>query len=488
MKLLIAILVLLLLLTACGSPSPTAFVPTNTLAVTIAPPTDEPTKEPTEPQIDPTLLPTGVVPTATTEGVIATEVASPEPSPTIERFGVQAISAGLHLQGVTLVDTSGARFVINGVNMELFRDNGCAWITDYGWQKRAAIAAKMASLHINMVRLNYTTAWLSQSGNVKKFVDVIQALAAQGIYTNWATHEFTGGALTNVANSYPTVGAILDEVRLRGLENWVIAGNQNEPGPNVTAAQWIAANKKSLDYLRTTKQFKGVVAFDGTGWATALDIPSFQAVMDYDAQLLGGTSNVLFGQHWYENIGTNAPFAGFAAANQVPLYIGEIGQANGGADVPSYVTAVLGRFFSSGMENGHNGVEIWIWSWCDTNSATINWDDNHVTDQLTLTEFGTLAKTNLWDKLPAAQVNTPIPPSPTVIAATRTRTPVPPSPTATRSPVPTNTPTPTKTATSAISATPSPTPTNTPTPQPEQWHVTGRVGDLIVDLTFERVR
>ncbi len=253
----------------------------------------------------------------------------------------------------------------------MYRDSGCSYVSNDQYASRTVIAAKMKSLGVNAVRMNYSQSYLSQADNLNKFMDVMQTLAAQSIYSMPSDHTYTGSALTNHRNAYPLMRSIVEQARTRGIEDLLILNPYNEPGPGPWA-DWVAANKDTLDFIRKDLKFTGVVVLDGVSWAAAFDAPSFQTLMGYDATLLGGKHNLVFSNHWYPNIDLANPKAANAASNTIPVVIGELGQENPGASSlnPGYVTAVVGDVISNGITRGHNGAFAWIWNWCDTNSMT----------------------------------------------------------------------------------------------------------------------
>ncbi|MBX3081730.1 MAG: cellulase family glycosylhydrolase [Anaerolineae bacterium] len=416
----------------------------------------------------------------------------------------QAAAPGLRVEGVSLVDTAGQRFVIAGVNMEMYRDydGGCGWVTDGTYAIRGVMADKVKALGVNAVRLNYSYRFLNQSGNLTRFLDMAQELTARGIYVMPSDHTYTGGGLENASASYLTMTKIIEGMRARGLESYLIMNPWNEPGPDISVAAWVQAQKNVLIHLRTTMSFSGVIVLDGIGWSTMLDVATFQQVMDFDAYLRGGKPNLLFSNHLYPNI-KQLPAQIWTAARQVPLVIGELGQENPGASPldPAYVRNVIAGFLSTGLPNGHNGPFAWIFAWCDSNTMLQDWTDPSVpySARSPLTSHGTLWRDSYYSKLPsqppvATTAPTVIVEQPT-ITATSTPTRTAPLPTNTRRPTRTRTLTPTSPPVTIVTNTPEPslTPlvTGAPTRTPsglEAWHVLGKIGGWDVDFWIERVR
>lgn len=283
---------------------------------------------------------------------------------------------GLHVSGVNIVDSNGQRFVFAGMNIEMYRDynNGCGYATDGFWDARSVMAQKIHDLGVNAVRMNYSRATLEVTGRLSKFLDVCVEFASRGIYVMVSDHTYTGGSLSSASGSHAMMKSIYDGMIARGYGDYLIINPWNEPGPSVTNSQLITACQNALTYLRGTANFDGIVVFDGSGWATLLDVPTFNSIKTFDASLRGGTPNVAFSHHLYPNI-TSLPSQIWANSNQIPLLIGELGQENPGASglVPSYVTGVIGGFYSTGRANGHNGLFAWIANWCDTNKLYEDW-------------------------------------------------------------------------------------------------------------------
>jgi hypothetical protein len=289
-----------------------------------------------------------------------------------------------------------------------------------------------------------------------------QELTARGMYIMPSDHTYTGDVLTNASASYPMMKSIIDGMRARGLENYLIMNPWNEPGPDISVSAWVQAQKDVLTYLRKTATFNGIVVMDGSGWATLLDINAFQQVMAHDASLRGGTANVAFSTHLYPNI-TSLPNQLWTAAKQVPLLIGELGQENPGASPldPQYVKNTINGFFNTGMNNGHNGLFAWIFAWCDSNNMLDDWTDPSVPYSASspLTTFGKLWQTEYFARMP--KTTTPVPTS-IVQQPTKTNTAIPATATKTATPRP---------ATNTVQPPPgvtvvAPTKTNTQIPPP----------------------
>lgn len=340
---------------------------------------------------------------------------SPTPLPT-----TQASKSSLRTSGNLIVYPNGKRFMARGVNLELFRDNGCSHITDRGIMNKTQIVSKMKEIGINAVRINYnaTPDWLngndgfpSASGyehkaNYANFEDYMKLLTMNGIYVMPSDHSYTGKNLTGMeTKSFPYFRKFIESARRDGYEHMLIMNPYNEPYDNETTAKyeaWQTANRATLDFLRKTMGFKGLVVLDLPAWAassqeafdssvyppkTKSNVPQMQAMIAYDAQLLGGTGNVAFSNHFYPNIGTDSPNKAIESAKTVPLVIGELGPWWHGGYDPSYNTSIIALIRDKGIPNGHNGIFPWMWNWCDGNSLTVNTmvkDDN-----FTINELGT---------------------------------------------------------------------------------------------------
>lgn len=393
------------------------------------------------------------------------------------------LPAGLHVQGVTLVNAAGERFVISGINLETWRDRGCSWVTEGTYPERALFARTFQAMGINAVRFNYSYAWLNEAGNLDKFMEIAQEMVNHGMYVMPSDHTYTGKSLVNSSGAFPLFQKIVDAFRARGIEEWLILNIFNEPGgdPPIAWGAWVTAQKNALTFLRNTAGFNGVVVLDTRTWALDFDAASFDTVLAHDATLRGGTANIVLSQHYYPTNGMAPVDKAFAASDKYPFTSGEIGQYNASPVDPQYVRDVISKWFNVARGKGHNGLFAWIAQWCDSGKLFYDWQgDASVAyrDPLVLSEYGKLWKTEYYDKLKGV-----VPPPATIIVGQPTYTP-----TARSTALPTNTRTPTRTPTPVASPTITPTSTITPTPQLEQWRVTGKVGDLIIDLTFERVR
>lgn len=364
---------------------------------------------------------------------------------------------GLHVSGVTLQDAAGNRFVISGINLETWRDKGCSWVTEGEYPARAIIANKLQSIGVNAVRMNYSYAWLNETGNLDKFMDIAQELVNRGMYVMPSDHTYTGKSLVNSAAVYPMFQKIIEAARARGIEQWVIMNPFNEPGgdPPIAWSAWLAAQKNALTFLRSTVGFQGVVILDTRTWALDYDAASFDTVLAWDAGLRGGVANVVFSQHYYPTNGMSPVDNAFANSGKYPFISGEVGQYNASPIDPQYVRDVIAKWFNVAKDKGHNGLFAWIGMWCDDGKMFDDWTNPSVaySDPLVLTSYGQIWATNYFSKF--AQVP---PPQPTIIVQQPTATPT------RTAPLPTNTPrqrTPTRTATDVpvviITNTPVPT-------------------------------
>ncbi len=375
----------------------------------------------------------------------------------------QTADPQLRVQNVTLMTASGSRFIVEGVNVEFYRDNGCSYVTQNTWTQRNEMIAKMKQLGINAVRINYNASWLGQGNNFGQFSELMALFAQHGIYVMPSDHSYTGKALVSYATtSFPLFKKTVEHARVNGYEKYLIMNPYNEPygeDENTnTWPNWISANKETLNYLRNDLAFKGVVVLDTRSWAAAFDIASQKQVQTHDASLMGGVPNVVFSNHWYPNIGLSNVDNTTKGASSVPVLIGELGQYNATPDTPQYVRDVFARVIATGIPNGHNGVFPWMWNWCDSNNMTAAWDD-----LVNLSTYGQLIVDHYYSKVSSVSV----PPAPTS-APSSSATPTPSRVVPTATSTSAATPTPTRTPTKTVTATPKPTAVPSPKPNPTQ--------------------
>jgi hypothetical protein len=332
-------------------------------------------------------------------------------------FVPQALA--LTVSGTTL-NQNGSRFIVEGANLEFYRDSGCSFITTGQWAVRTQIIAKMKSLGINAIRFNYEASWLGQSStNLTQFLDFMQLAAQNGMFVMPSDHSFTGLDLVGYnTTSFPLFQSIITGVRSRGFENYLIMNPYNEPYGNTPGNNWdnwLIANKATLDYLRTTLNFKGIIVLDTRSWASSFDANYEGQAKTYDATLLGGTANVVFSNHWYPNHDyTTRVKPTFDAATTLPELIGELGQINPGVTnvVASYPISILDNVVSYALPRGHNGVFCWMWNWCDENSMTNG-------DYVTLNTYGQIYPTHYYN-LVNGTTSSPLPtPSASSVASPR---------------------------------------------------------------------
>lgn len=278
----------------------------------------------------------------------------------------------------TLVLPDGKRFIVEGVNIEFFRDyaNGCGYVTDNGYTARVAMVNAMKNLGINAVRVNYSKQFINSS-SLSKMLEVMKLFADNKIFVMPSDHTFTGQSLGNRSSVYSTFKSIIDGARAQGFEQWLIMNPYNEPGPSNDWGTWVSANNDTLSNLRNSMGFKGLVVLDTRSWAADFDVNSMQQVKNYDAQLLGGAANVAFSNHWYPNIPYSSISNSINSSGSVPVLIGEIGRINPGSSGidENYVRTAMNDLVNGGLNKGHNGVFAWIWNWCDENTMTTAWDN-----------------------------------------------------------------------------------------------------------------
>lgn len=360
-----------------------------------------------------------------------------------------ATSGALKVSGTSLQLPNGNRFIAEGVNLEFYRDSGCSAITSGQWAKRNEIVSTMKSMGINAVRFNYKAGWLSQSStNFTQFMDFMELFARNGIYVMPSDHSFTGKVLSGYqTTSYPLFQKMVVEARNRGFEQMLILNPYNEPYGSQSSTDgntwehWRDQNKNTLNYIRKTLNFTGVVVLDTRSWASGTSASHMSEVRSYDATLLGSTANIVFSNHWYPNHDfTSRVKPTFDNSGSMPVLIGELGQINPGTTgvVSTYHTNVLSSLVSSGLPKGHNGVFAWMWNWCDQNNMTNS-------DYTTLNTYGKSYVTSFYSKVNGGS-GTPVTGTP---APTHAPTPVPtvavatPRPTTTvTTPFPVTSPTP----------------------------------------------
>jgi len=324
---------------------------------------------------------------------------------------------GLRVQGNKIVDPNGARFIIKGVNAEVYRDykGGCGYITDDLFVNNNhnlnRMTAKMKALGINAVRLNYTDTFLNQSSqNLTNFENAMLTLASNGIYVMPSDHAQSGLNLADRARSYPTFKKIIQYAQQNGIERYLIMNPFNEPGP-ISWSAWVTANQDILKALRNADPasgyagYAGLVMLDTPKWSSTNSAAHFQAITDFDAALLGGTANVGFDNHWYPNtpinynpsVSSSYVKSALDVERTYPIAIGELGQQNPGSSKtdPQYVKDVLSLIVNTGIPEGHNGVFAWIWSWCDINSMATS--ESNYAD---LNSYGQIYVDYYWSKIP----------------------------------------------------------------------------------------
>lgn len=372
---------------------------------------------------------------------------------------------GLRTQGNQLLTPDGKRFVIKGANVEAYRDyaGGCGDYTDRLFPnpkgdtpQLGPMITKMKSLGVNAIRLNYAFSFLygsANASNLANYETIMSTLAANGIYVMPSDHSQTANPLTYASFTYPMLKTLITYAQSHGIEKYLIINPYNEPAnfddPKAVDSiwsPWALRNMEILRELRTPDSatgyagYKGLIFLDTPEWAgennpffSGGNVDFYRMITSYDAELLGGTPNVGFSNHWYPKSDAAGLAEKYAQVNETfntiakkyPLIIGELGQYNENTPNPTFVADVLKSAVQTGIPNGHNGVFPWIWAWCDSNKMTDPYND-----YTKMTTFGQIFVDNYYTQVTAVQ--NPLP----------TIAPQPLLPTSTPMPKPSPTPTP----------------------------------------------
>ena len=292
----------------------------------------------------------------------------------------------------------GSRFIFKGVNIESYRDAGNQGLMNTEYNEFSQIVTKFTSIGVNAVRMMYNpTGYIHSGNNFANYCSMMQRLAAANIYFLPCDWSYTGVAISGyTTTSFPTFQQIINYCKTNGIVDHLIMNPYNEPWGNVTPneSQWIAANNATLDYLRTTCGFTGLVVLDTTSWASTDVTTSLDACLSHDAGLLGGTANLCFSNHWYYNQGTgNYTRMLGTTCKTYPFLVGEAGPAYPGRSTTdeAWFTTLMDYIVSTGNPNGNNGFFPWIWWWTDYNQMT--------NDGLTLNAVGNDVVSHYYSKV-----------------------------------------------------------------------------------------
>jgi hypothetical protein len=298
--------------------------------------------------------------------------ATPTPAPTPTPGGAPYVSGNKMYHG------NGTRLIIKGVNLECGRYNDPYYHNwfDGEYNNRVAIANLIDSNGFNAVRLNAgAAAYNAQTAHYTQLETLIELYASKGIYSMPTTHDYTSAIPdVNALKSFYT--NVINNARSAGYERWLIINPWNE-GSDYAMSTWVTKCKAMLDHLRTTCNFRGIVAFDTPAWAFAWDSASADQVINYDKALLGGASgNVVISNHWYPWTSGTAYTKSDNCSNY-PMLVGELGRW---VDEPqpntTFALDLIDHICSSDIPNGHNGIFLWMWRWSDWGSMTDNGSGN----------------------------------------------------------------------------------------------------------------
>jgi len=368
---------------------------------------------------------------AVVAAVVAVNVfADSEPSPP-SSDGRVAADAVLRVDGNVIRRADGSRFIVKGANifgLPHYTSPGSATVdqallneTEQTYKLRHAIAAQMRSLGLNTIRLQVgseaykSELYMSRAEYVQRVYDIVEAFKAEGIYTIVGDHDYTGDTAkftANYRNSFELFQAIIAKVGAR--EPYLIFNPFNEPSNDTNWAAWRTPNRETLQWLRGTAGFQGIVLLDTASWSWEFSPAEAQAMIDFDRTLHpDGQPNVVFSNHRYP--GDNTSWTGsertsyiesvLQYADRYPLLSGEHGwslngrgwddsQPDGGAGWQrgQWLSELLDYLSSTAVPAGHNGVVAWVWHW-DFNSLTSQ-------DRLTLNQHGEIFFKHYFSKVP----------------------------------------------------------------------------------------
>jgi len=326
--------------------------------------------------------------------------------------------ATLHVDGNVIRRADGSRFIVKGANifgLPHYDSPGSATVdqallneTEQTYKLRHEIAAKMRSLGLNTIRLQVGSAayksqlYMSKDEYVQRVDDIVEAFKAEGIYTVIGDHDYTGDTAKFTAgyrSSFELFQAIIDKVGVR--EPYLIFNPFNEPSSDSNWAAWREPNRDTLQWLRQTAGFQGVVLLDMASWSWEFSPTEAQGMIDLDRTLRAdGKPNVVFSNHRYP--GDNTTWTGseretyirtvLQYAERYPMLSGEHGwslngrgwddsQPDGGDGWQrgQWLSQLLDYLSSTAVPHGYNGVIAWVWHW-DYNSLTVedrlNWNEH----------------------------------------------------------------------------------------------------------------
>ncbi len=199
----------------------------------------------------------------------------------------------------------------------------------------------------------------------------------------------------------------------------------NEPN-NITEAQWIATMKATDTYWRTTIGYTGPLILDTPYWSSVFTPSSADALIAFDAGLLGGSSNLMFANHRYANASTT--FTGTdqvsfdanvtAYTEKYPIVGTEYGNYNSSTPQYTWDTQFMSYLAATSVPNGLNGAIAFTWDWVDANSLVTT------TGGTALSQWGSIFYTNYLKavpgSLPPGSSDTIVPTTPTGLKATVT--------------------------------------------------------------------
>lgn len=227
----------------------------------------------------------------------------------------------LRRSGRHLIDTGGKVVKIGGFTsygMPIYQE-GSNYNTNYATEVFAVRNTWLANLKAegyNLHRLSVAGSYWNQLPHLgitqTQYIDRIEAYVnsaiAIGMRTmigDWSALVGLGGSAwkTRWAELKPFWTALVTRL---GKDNpWVIYEPHNEPNTNdggsMTNAEWLAAMKGTLDHWRTALGYKGILAIDTPSWSWTFPKGEVDALLAYDAALLGAPHACVIANHIYSN-------------------------------------------------------------------------------------------------------------------------------------------------------------------------------------------
>lgn len=283
------------------------------------------------------------------------------------------VFAGIQVSGTDILDGTGSRFIMRGVN------HAHTW-----YRGETGAFADIAATGANTVRvvLANGTQWARNDGN--DVANIINLCRENRLICVLEVHDSTGYPESSGASHMSQAADywISSDIRtaIQGQEDYIIINIANEPfGNNVAESDYVNANIDAINTLRNAGLSHALMV-DGSNWGQDWEL----FMRDNAAQIFAADpqENIIFDVHMYEvfaNRSTQESYIDAFKQLNFALVIGEFGPSHNGITIDEDSILELAE---------QNDIGYLAWSWSGNGSCCVFLDLVNGFNANSLTSWG----------------------------------------------------------------------------------------------------